>query len=85
MCTMRDKDDINHHCGALLEDINHKFDAIMEGQQAMAHLPQKVDQIDDRLQRVESDVTVIKRAVTYQGKDHGALEKRVTKLEGAAA
>lgn len=75
---MRDKDDINHHCGALLEDINHKFDAIMEGQQAMAHLPKKVDQIDDRLQRVESDVTVIKLAVKDQSKDHKDLVKRVS-------
>ncbi len=61
----------------ILEDVNDKFSAILEGQQAMAHLPRQVDEIDARLQRVESDVKVIKLAVKDQTKDHKTLVERV--------
>ena len=78
---MTSKNDTGHYQGVLLEDINHKFDVIVEYLAPLAKLPRKVDQIDERLQRVESDVKVIKRVVTDQGKDHKQLEGRVATLE----
>ncbi len=61
--TMRDKNDTGHHDGVLLEDINHKFDVIVEYLAPLASLPKKVDRMDERLERVESDVKVIKLQV----------------------
>lgn len=53
----------------LLEDMNHKLDSLLEGQTAMGHMPRKLDEIDDRLCRVESDVGAIKLVL----KDHSRI------------
>jgi septal ring factor EnvC (AmiA/AmiB activator) len=84
--------------GILLEDIDHKLDAILEGQQAMGSVPRQIDEIDTRLRGVESDVKTIKLVL----KDHSGQiaevksdvkairtavtnhDQRVTKLEKAA-
>jgi hypothetical protein len=74
---MSRNDNTDHYVGALLEDINHKFDILVEGQASMAHVPRKLDDIDDRLKTVELDVKTIKLAVKDQGKDHKKLKRRV--------
>lgn len=77
--TMRDKNDTGHYGGVLLEDMNDKLDVILEGQQSLAHVPAKLEEIDTRLSNVEFDVKVIKLAVKHQSKDHNTLVKQVTK------
>jgi hypothetical protein len=91
---------MNDYVGAILEDVNHKFDAIMEGLQALAPVPARLDRIEGRLDHVESDVTIIKQVV----KEHSQVlsehsrdlteikaglqlqnhEVRITRLEQAA-
>ncbi len=68
----------------LLEDINHKFDAILEGQTAMAHVPGQLHEIDTRLKNVESDVKIIKTAATDQSRRLDNHEQRITRLEQSA-
>jgi len=70
--------------GVLLEDINHKLDAILESQAAMANVPGTIDDIDERLQNVESDVKVIKAAAMDLSQDHTRLTNRVMKIEKTA-
>ena len=53
----------------LLEDIDHKLDAIMEGQQAMAHVPAKISRIEERLDGIESELVAIKAVA----RDHSEL------------
>lgn len=64
--------------GILLEDMNHKLDALLEGQQAMGGVPRQIEEIDTRLRNVEIDVKAIKAVVTNH-------EKRITTLEKTAA
>lgn len=52
----------------LLEDMNGKLDALLEGQEAMGHVPGQIREIDSRLRNVESDVKAIKAAVKDQSK-----------------
>lgn len=63
----------------ILEDVNDKFTAILEGQQAMAHLPGAVAKLQDDMTEVKADVKVIKLAVKDQTKDHKTLVERVAK------
>ena len=63
----------------LLEDMNHKLDALLEGQQSMARVPGQIEEIDTRLRDVEIDVKAIKAVVTNHH------DKRITKLEKTAA
>lgn len=69
----------------LLEDIQHKFDVILEYLTPLSPLPAKVDAIDERLRSVEADVKIIKAVVT----DHSATllnhDQRLTRLEQPAA
>jgi len=54
----------NNYTNILLEDIQSKFDAIIEGQVAMAYVPAKLESIDNRLTSIESDVKIIKLSVS---------------------
>lgn len=49
-------DSEDHYTGVLLEDINHKLDAILEGEVSLATIARKVDNMDVRLQRLETTV-----------------------------
>jgi uncharacterized coiled-coil protein SlyX len=69
---------MNARDAILLEDMNHKLDAILEGQQSMARVPEQIEKIDTRLRDVEIDVKAIKAVVTNH-------DKRITKLEKTAA
>ena len=48
----------------VLEDVQNKFDAILEGQAAMAPIPAKIEAIEERLTTIESDVKIIKLSVS---------------------
>lgn len=74
----------DHYTGALLEDINHKLTAIMEGQAPMAGVPAQLERIDSRLARVEDDVKTIKAAIKDQSTDQRSHAKRLAKLERLA-
>lgn len=76
------KDD---YVAVLLEDVNSKFDQIIE---VVSPLLEKVNGIDDRLDRidqrlevVEGDLRVIKAAVTEQSKELDDHEHRIGQLE----
>lgn len=77
---MTDKD-TEHYEGALLEEINSKVDRLTE---ALADVPARVCSIDERLSIVETDVKVIKAAVTDQSKQLHDHEQRLTQLEQPA-
>jgi hypothetical protein len=66
--TMSDQDWI------LLEDMNHKLDAILEGQQAMGSVPGDIAQLKDDVIVVKGDVKAIKAVVTNH-------EQRINRLE----
>lgn len=74
----------DHYVGAMLEDIDHKFDAIMEGQQSLAHVPGQLENIEKRLDRME----VKSDAFEVWLKDHDKVirshDKRLVRLESAA-
>ena len=67
----------------VLEDVQNKFDAILEGQAAMAYVPAKLESMDIRLISIESEVKAIRMSVT----DHDGLIKnheiRIVNLEVA--
>jgi len=67
------KDD---YVGALLEDIDHKFDVILESLSFMATKTQ-LQAVADRLERVESDVKIIKRVVTEHSKELKQLKTQI--------
>ena len=53
----------------ILEDVNHKFDVIVEGQQAMAHIPAAVAKLQEDMTEVRGDI----RAIKAVAKDHSDL------------
>ena len=78
------------HTGILLEDINHKLDALLEGQIPLAPMARKIDNIDERLIRVENDMQVVKKVLREHSRElkhiSGRVDnhhKRITKLETA--
>ncbi|MGI9027659.1 MAG: hypothetical protein ACR2FM_02330 [Candidatus Saccharimonadales bacterium] len=73
--------DTSHYEGALIEDVNHKFSLILEVVGSLKDLPAKVDRLNNRLMRVESDVQVIKKVVTAHSYQINDYEERMTKIE----
>ena len=69
---------MSDHDGILLEDMNHKLDAILEGQAAMGGVPGDITQLKDDMFEVKGDIKAIKAIVINH-------EGRVTKLEKATA
>ncbi|HTB48655.1 MAG TPA: hypothetical protein VK712_01085 [Verrucomicrobiae bacterium] len=67
--------------GVLLEDIDHKLQAILEGQAAMASMPSDIAGLKIDMAEVKLDIKVIQAAVKDQSKQHNRLVGRVTKLE----
>ena len=68
------------HVTTILEDIQDQFKAFGEGQEI---LTEKVDEISERLIRVEDDVVEIKHRLSQKVDldDFQKLEKRMMKLE----
>src|SRR5438270_5048429 len=71
--------------GFVLEHLEDQLKAILEGQAALAGVPGQLQNIDERLGRVEDDVKAIKLAVTDQTNQLNKHETRITDLEQVAA
>jgi hypothetical protein len=71
-----------NHFSVLMEDQNAKLDAVLEG---ISSLPTRDDfhRLDQRLESLESDMKVVKAAVTATNRDVAALDHRGTQLEAA--
>jgi uncharacterized protein YoxC len=65
----------------LLEDMNHKFTAILEGIAALAGVPAMLIEINERLTRLEDSAKTMRAAITDQSKQLNNHETRITKLE----
>ncbi|MCA1703947.1 MAG: hypothetical protein LC808_12045, partial [Actinobacteria bacterium] len=86
LCTMSSmNDDTSHYEGALLEDIQHKLAAILEGQQSLAHVPRELAELRADVADVKTNVKAIKAAIAVQSADTKDLKSRVATLEKAAA
>ena len=77
------------YTAVLLEDINHKFDVIVESLSGMATAVQ-LQAVGDRLVRVENELIIMRRVLTehsselqYNGGRLDNHEKRITTLEAA--
>jgi hypothetical protein len=71
----------DNYTNVLLEDINSKFDAVMEIVSPLTGLPVVMSQLQSDIDEVKSDVKVIKAVLT---EDSGQLknhERRIIKLE----
>ncbi len=75
-----DATDTNYH-GVLLEEIQRQ---VVRMSEAMADVPGKVTNIDERLARVESNVAVIKAVVTEQSKQLDDHQTEIARLRAAA-
>lgn len=65
----------------LLEDINHKLDALLEGQALLAPMSRKIDNVDARLIRIEDDMGIVTKVVHDHSRELDDHAKRITKLE----
>ncbi len=61
----------------LLKDINHKLDAILEGQAAMAHVPLQIERLQIDMTEVKGDMRVIKIVLKDHSKDIAELKQAV--------
>lgn len=77
-------DDSTHYTDILLEDMNSKYDAVMEILQTLAVLPQQVARIEVRLDELSLDVKVVKAAVTDLSVQVQDIDLRVQRLEAKA-
>ena len=68
--TMSDND------GVLLEDIDHKLQAILEGQGAMASVPGDIARLKTDMVEVKLDIKTIKAAIKDQSSQYNRLAKR---------
>ena len=80
---MSDTND-SHYEGALLEDVNHKFDVILEYLGPLASVPSDVAQLKTDMGDVKADVKTIKAVITNQSSQLNNHETRITKLEQSA-
>jgi uncharacterized protein YoxC len=71
---MSDTNDTNNHYGVLLEDMNHKFDVILEYLAPLVSLPDDVTQLKDDMRDVKTRLTSVEIAVTDLSKQHFRLE-----------
>ena len=70
--------------GVLLEDLNGKFDAVIDG---IKGIREKVDDLPTRTEfnELKEDVKTIKAVVTQTNKNLSIIDKRVTVLEKTTA
>jgi hypothetical protein len=52
--------DTDHYQGALLEDINERLKAILEGQQALAMVPSNIAQLQTDVTDIKAGIKTIK-------------------------
>ena len=65
----------------ILEDINDKLETILEGQVAMAAVPEDIKQLKSDMTEVKGDIKVIKAAVTDLTHETNNLKIRTSALE----
>ena len=63
--------------GAIIEDIDDKLDLILEAHAALAPLPERVNEIEERLAKVESDTCVIRRVVTEYSQELKIINQKL--------
>ncbi|MEK7594227.1 MAG: hypothetical protein AAB436_01150 [Patescibacteria group bacterium] len=76
------KGSTDHYDGALLEAINHKIDAVLEGQQAMATIPGDVAQLKSDMFEVKYRLDSIEAVLTVHSSQINDLGDRMSGLEG---
>ena len=71
----------DNYTDVLLEDINAKFDAIMEIVQPLVSLPADVREIKEDVSATKADLRIVKAAVTDQSHQLNDHERRILALE----
>ncbi len=74
---MADKKD---YTGILLEDIDSKFDLILEVVGAMQDNVKKIPQMSERFEIMESDLKMVKLSTTITNRDVDVIKIRTEKL-----
>ena len=75
---------MSDNLGVLLEDIDHKLAAILEGQASMAHVPRLLENIETRLDRMEAKSDNLEIWLKDHDKTIGGHGRRIAKLEAAS-
>lgn len=65
----------------LLEDINGKFDAILEAVGSMQDQVKKIPKMSERLEKIESDLVAVKLDASLTRSDTKLIKIRSEKLE----
>jgi septal ring factor EnvC (AmiA/AmiB activator) len=73
--------DTNHYQGALLEEMNDRLKALLEGQQALAMVPSNIARLQTDMTEVKGDIRIIKATLKIHSTDINGHEKRITHLE----
>lgn len=71
----------DHYAAVLLEDMNGKFDAIMEILIPMQEQVREIPKMKEDITEMKADIRTIKIAVTDTNRDLHKLERRVDVLE----
>lgn len=71
-----------NYSDVLLEDINSKFNAILEAVGAMQDQVRKIPKMSERLEKIESDMRLVKLATKVTSDDASLIKVRTEKLEG---
>lgn len=72
-----------NYTDVLLEDINGKFEFIVDAVGGLQDSVRKIPKMEVRLENIEKDVKVIKLVVKDTSKQLKSHENRITKLETA--
>jgi len=75
------KDHKQNYDSVLLEDINSKFDFIVEVISSLTGLAEAIRNMDQRLGRIEAEFVIMKSVLIEHPVDIKAHESRITKLE----
>lgn len=68
----------------LLEDMNHKFDLLLELLSPMKQIQQDVGSLKEDMSQVKQDVKIIKAAVTDLSHQVSNQDRRLTHLENTS-
>lgn len=71
----------NNHTDVLLEDINSKFDAVLEIVSSMQDKVAKIPKMSERLEKLESDMAFVRLATGETLEDMQMIKIRTEKLE----
>jgi phage-related tail protein len=70
-----------NYSDVLIEDMNSKFDAIMEAVSAMQDNVKKIPKMAERLEKLESDMSIVKLTTRVTSDDTKLIKIRTEKLE----